>query len=170
MNPRDYILSIIDFPKPGVVFKDITPLMLNADAYKSTIRQMASMIARESPTKILAAESRGFFFGPAIAYELDLPFMPVRKKGKLPRETIEEEYELEYGTDLLCAHRDDFKPGDRIAVIDDVLATGGTAEAMCKIVEQAGVEVACLAFFIELVKLGGAKRLSNYKVISVVRD
>ncbi len=166
MDINDYIISIKDFPKEGVIFRDITPLMLNAEAYTSTIKQMAALISAEHPTKILAAESRGFFFGPAIAYELGLPFMPIRKKGKLPRQTISAEYELEYGTDLLFAHKDDFaQKGERVAIIDDVLATGGTAKAMCQIAQKAGADIACLAFLLGLKGLGGIEKLSGYKTI-----
>lgn len=170
MDINDCIISILDFPKKGVIFKDITPLMLNPIEYHKTILLMAEKISQQNPTKIMAAESRGFFFGPAIAYELKLPFMPIRKPGKLPRQTIDVEYQLEYGIDKLCAHREDLSNLDRVAIIDDVLATGGTAEAMCKIVKQAGAQIACLAFFMELTQLGGVKRLDNYKVISIIKD
>lgn len=132
MNLSQYILSIPDFPKLGIEFFDITPLMANPEAYKYTIEKMSELIEPTNPTKIMAAESRGFFFGPAIALAMHLPFVPIRKKGKLPRETINIEYQLEYGTDTLCVHKDDICADDRLVVLDDILATGGTAEAMCK--------------------------------------
>ena len=127
MDLDNYILSIPDFPKKGILFYDITPLMAKPEAYHETIDAMAEKISANSPTKIMAAESRGFFFGPALAIKLNLPFIPIRKKGKLPRETIDVEYQLEYGMDTLCVHRDDIGAGDRLAIIDDILATGGTS-------------------------------------------
>ncbi len=167
MNPNDYILSVPDFPKKGIVFYDITPLLAEPEAYRKTLEAMAEKISENSPTKIMAAESRGFFFGPALAVKLGLPFVPVRKKGKLPRETIDADYELEYGVGTLCVHRDGVVPGDRPAVVDDVLATGGTAKAMCEIAYAAGAHVACCAFLLELKALGGRRRLSEYPVVSL---
>lgn len=167
---KQHILSIPDFPKKGIIFKDITPLMLEADAFKKTIKEMAKEVAKFNPTKIAAPESRGFFFGPLVAYELNLPFMPIRKPNKLPRQTINANYALEYGENTLCAHREDIKQGDRIVIVDDVLATGGTAEAMCEIIREGGAEVAGLAFFMELLFLEGAKKLSNYNLFSLIRE
>ena len=131
MNFEKYILGIPDFPKEGVLFYDITPLMANPEAYKQVIAELSAKIAQYKPTKIIAAESRGFFFGPAVALNLRLPFIPIRKKGKLPRETIDVSYQLEYGTDTLCVHKQDIAKDDSLVVLDDILATGGTAEAMC---------------------------------------
>ena len=167
MDISNFILGVPDFPKKGVLFYDITPLMLNPDAYAQAIDEMAEKIAQANPAKILAAESRGFFFGPMIALKLKLPFVPVRKKNKLPRKTVCVEYALEYGTDQLCIHEDAVSPGDRIAVVDDILATGGTAEAMCKMGEIAGAEIACCAFFMELSFLKGRERLGGRKVVSI---
>ena len=128
---------------------------------------MAELVAQTNPTKIMAAESRGFFFGPAIALKLGLPFVPIRKKGKLPRATIDVEYDLEYGKDTLCVHSDDIGKSDRLVVLDDILATGGTAEAMCKMAERVGAEIACCAFFMELGFLNGREKLKNRKVVSM---
>ena len=166
-NLTECILSIPDFPKKGVEFFDITPLMANPEAYKFTISKMSELISPTNPTKIAAAESRGFFFGPALALSMGLPFIPVRKKGKLPRATIDVDYELEYGTSTLCVHKDDIGPQDRLVILDDILATGGTAEAMCKIAESAGAKVACCAFFMEIDFLKGRKRLEGRTVVSM---
>lgn len=162
-----FIVSVPDFPHKGIEFFDITPLMANPEAYRYTIEKMAELVAQTNPTKIMAAESRGFFFGPAIALKLGLPFVPIRKKGKLPRETIDVEYDLEYGKDTLCVHRADITKSDRLVVLDDILATGGTAEAMCKMAERVGAEIACCAFFMELGFLKGREKLKNRKVVSM---
>ena len=162
-----FIVSVPDFPHKGIEFFDITPLMANPEAYRYTIEKMAELVAQTNPTKIMAAESRGFFFGPAIALKLGLPFVPIRKKGKLPRATIDVEYDLEYGKDTLCVHRDDISKSDRLVVLDDILATGGTAEAMCKMAERVGAEIACCAFFMELGFLKGREKLKNRKVVSM---
>lgn len=162
-----FIVSVPDFPHNGIEFFDITPLMANPEAYRYTIEKMAELVAQTNPTKIMAAESRGFFFGPAIALKLGLPFVPIRKKGKLPRATIDVEYDLEYGKDTLCVHSDDIGKSDRLVVLDDILATGGTAEAMCKMAERVGAEIACCAFFMELGFLNGREKLKNRKVVSM---
>lgn len=167
MDISKFILNVPDFPKKGILFYDITPLMLNPKAYEQAIDEMVEKIAATKPTKILAAESRGFFFGPTIALKLKLPFVPVRKRNKLPRNTICVEYELEYGTDLLCIHDDAVTPDDRVAIVDDILATGGTAEAICKMGEIAGAKIACCAFFMELKALGGRQKLDGRKVVSI---
>jgi len=167
MDLNKYILSIPDFPKKGIIFYDITPLMANPEAYEYTISRLAKMIAETKPTKILAAESRGFFFGPAIAIKLRLPFIPIRKCGKLPRETLEVGYSLEYGQDKLCVHKADIGEGDRLAIIDDILATGGTARAMCQMAELSKAEIACCAFFMEIGVLNGREKLGESPVISM---
>ena len=168
MDITKFIREVPDFPKKGILFYDITPLMLNPQVYHAAIDAMAEKIAEFKPTKILAAESRGFFFGPLIAMKLNLPFVPVRKKNKLPWRTICVEYALEYGTDLLCIHEDALEKGDRVAIIDDILATGGTAEAMCKMGEMAGAEIVCCAFFMELNALGGRSKLGGRNVVSIL--
>ena len=168
MNFEKYILGIPDFPKEGVLFYDITPLMANPEAYQQVIAELSAKIAQYKPTKIMAAESRGFFFGPAVALNLRLPFIKKKKKGKLPRETIDVSYQLEYGTDTLCVHKQDIAKDDSLVVLDDILATGGTAEAMCKMVELSGAKVACCAFFMELAFLKGRDRLSGRNVVSML--
>ncbi len=168
MDILQYIKSIPDFPHKGILFYDITPLMANPKAYNYTIEKMAELIVPTKPTKIMAAESRGFFFGPAIALKMNLPFVPIRKKGKLPRETIDVSYGLEYGNDTLCVHKDDINKGDKLVILDDILATGGTAEAMCKMAENVDAEIACCAFFMELAALNGRVKLNNRKVISML--
>ncbi len=169
MDISQYINNIPDFPHKGILFYDITPLMANPQAYNYIIEKMVELIAPTAPTKILAAESRGFFFGPAIALKMNLPFVPIRKKGKLPRETIDVSYGLEYGNDTLCVHKDDINEGDKLVVLDDILATGGTAEAMCKMAESVKATVVCCAFFMELDALKGRERLKNHKVLSILR-
>ena len=168
MNFEKYILGIPDFPKEGVLFYDITPLMANPEAYQQVIAELSAKIAQYKPTKIMAAESRGFFFGPAVALNLRLPFIPIRKKGKLPRETIDVSYQLEYGTDTLCVHKQDIAKDDSLVALDDIHPTGGTAEAMCKMVELSGAKVACCAFFMELAFLKGRDRLSGRNVVSML--
>lgn len=167
MDIFKYIAEIPDFPKKGILFYDITPMMANPDAYNYTIDKMVELVAPHKPTKILGAESRGFFFAPSIALKMGLPFVPVRKKGKLPRETIDVSYGLEYGTDTLCVHKADIGAGDRLAVVDDILATGGTAEAMCKMADISGAQVACCAFFMELGFLKGREKLAGKNVVSM---
>ncbi len=169
MDIEKYITEVPDFPKKGILFYDITPLMGNPQAYRNAISEMGKLIKSFSPTKIMAAESRGFFFGPPIAIELGLPFVPIRKKGKLPRKTLEVGYSLEYATDMLCVHCDDISAGDKIVVLDDILATGGTATAMCDMAEKLGAEVVCCAFFMELLALGGREKLSGRKVVSLLQ-
>lgn len=167
MDVLKYIAEVPDFPKKGILFYDITPMMANPEAYNYTIDKMVEQIKPHNPTKIIGIESRGFFFAPAIALKMGLPFVPVRKKGKLPRETIEVDYALEYGFDTLCVHKSDINKNDKLAIIDDILATGGTAEAICKMANIFEAEVACLAFFMELEFLKGRKRLKNHEVISM---
>ncbi len=166
-KPTDFIIDVLDFPQKGVVFKDITPLLANPKAYSRTIDEMAKLIEKYKPTKILCAESRGFFFGPSIAIKLETGFIPVRKKGKLPRKTIDMEYSLEYGSNILCVHEGDIKKDDIVVFVDDVLATGGTAEAVCKIVKKTGAKLACCEFFYEIGFLGGRKKLSDIGVETV---
>ncbi len=167
MDLQKLIKEIPDFPKKGIVFMDITPIMANPSAYAYAIEKMADMISAHKPDKLLATESRGFFFGPPIALKLGIPFIPIRKKGKLPRETIDVSYQLEYGTDTICVHSQDISAGDRLALLDDILATGGTAEAMCKLAKSAGADIACCAFFMELGFLHGRKRLNGINIESV---
>ena len=165
----EHIAEVPDFPKKGILFYDITPMLANPQAYKKAVDALADEIAKTAPDAIISPEARGFFFGIPVAMKLGIPFIPVRKRGKLPRETLEVEYELEYGTDVLCIHNEDIKPNARIAIVDDILATGGTAKAMCKMLEIKKAEVACCAFFMELEFLNGRDNLSNTKIISIIK-
>lgn len=167
-NLKAHIRSIPDFPKPGILFRDITPLLGNAEAFAQAIRQMADAVRDLGIQQIAAAEARGFLFAAPLALELGAGLIPVRKPGKLPYETVSHSYELEYGTDTLEIHTDAVQPGARVLVVDDLLATGGTIEACCKLVEKAGGTVAACLFLVELVDLGGADRIKDYKKISLI--
>ena len=168
MDLRSYIQDIPDFPKPGIVFKDITPLFLNADALRHATGLLAAYARSREADFVVSAEARGFVLGGAIAAACDAGFVVARKPGKLPRDVSSVEYQLEYGVDALEVHADAIRDGARVMVHDDLLATGGTAGALCKLVEQAGGVVAGCAFVIELAFLGGRERLSGYDVHSLV--
>ena len=168
LDLRSYIRDIPDFPKPGVVFKDITPVMADARALSSTVEQMAAPVRALDVDVVIGAEARGFLLGPALALALDAGFVLARKPGKLPHDTVRAEYALEYGTDALELHTDAVAHGARVLVHDDLLATGGTAAALCSLVEQLGGVVVGCEFFIELAFLGGRERLTGYDVRSLV--
>ena len=155
------VRDVPDFPEPGIIFKDLMPLIGNADALRSTIEQLAEWAKPRNPDIILGAEARGFIFGGALAYELGCGFVPARKPGKLPWKTVRETYELEYGTDSLEVHADAFANGARVIVLDDVLATGGTARAKVDLVERLGGVVVGALFVIELTFLDGRERLAG---------
>ncbi|HFS67301.1 MAG TPA: adenine phosphoribosyltransferase [Flavobacteriia bacterium] len=167
-NIEDYIRDIKDFPKPGIVFKDITPLLADAYALKETTKQLLQLVP-DQVDKVIGIEARGFFFGTLLAEHLNAGFVPIRKPGKLPYKTYSEDYELEYGTDSLSMHIDAIKPGEKVLIHDDVLATGGTAEAVAKLVEKAGGEVVMINFLIELSFLKGRNKLANYNVSSLIK-
>jgi adenine phosphoribosyltransferase len=162
------IRDIPDFPKPGVGFKDITPLLADPEAFGVVVDRIAEHFLGRRIDKVVGIEARGFVLAAPVALRLGAGFVPVRKPGKLPWTTAYEEYELEYGTDRLEAHRDAFSPGERVAVIDDVLATGGTAAAAVRLVEALGGEVVGLGFLLELTFLGGAARLEGRDHLSLV--
>ena len=164
MELKNYIRNIQDYPKAGILFRDITTLLQNKDAFKYAIDQMAEQVESEKIDYIVGAESRGFLIGSALAYKMNTGFIPVRKKGKLPYKTISEEYALEYGTDTLFMHEDAIKKGERVLIVDDLIATGGTALAMIKMVEKLGGIVAGSSFLIELKELNGRKEISKYPV------
>ncbi len=168
MRLEDYIEDIPDFPKPGIVFKDITPLFLDPEALRFAIGELADYARALSVDYVVSAEARGFVLGAAVAAAADAGFILARKPGKLPREISSVEYELEYGVDALEMHADAVRDGARVLVHDDLLATGGTAGALCGLVEQAGGVVAGCAFVIELAFLKGRERLSGYDVRSLV--
>ncbi|MGH2784610.1 MAG: adenine phosphoribosyltransferase [Actinomycetota bacterium] len=165
---RTRIRDIPDFPKPGIVFKDITPLLADEVAFSTVIDEIVVSFGRGTIDKVVGIEARGFIVAAPVAYHFGAGFVPVRKSGKLPWETVSETYELEYGEETLEIHRDAIVPGDRVAIVDDVLATGGTASATAKLVEQLGGKVQGMAFLIELGFLNGRERLSDYEILSLV--
>jgi adenine phosphoribosyltransferase len=166
----DHIRDIPDFPKPGVVFKDITPMLANADAFRASIDGIAGHFeGRRRIDKVLGIEARGFIVAAPVAYQFRAGFVPVRKAGKLPWEIERQEYELEYGTDLLEIHRDAIQPGERVLVIDDVLATGGTAAATVRLVEKLGGVVVGLGFIIELTFLNGRAKVADHEVTALIQ-
>ncbi|MBD0400701.1 adenine phosphoribosyltransferase [Flammeovirga sp. EKP202] len=168
MNLKEYIRDVQDFPKPGIGFKDITTLLLNPKALSEGVNQFVKLVEGKKIDKVVAMESRGFFFGPLIANAIGAGFVPVRKPNKLPYDTISQEYELEYGTDVLEMHVDAIQKGDKVLIHDDVLATGGTAEAVVKMVEKAGGEIVQLDFLIDLTFLNGKKKLEGYQINSLI--
>lgn len=159
VNYADYIRDIPDWPKEGIVFKDITPLLANAEAFKAAVEEMAAPFRDAGVTKVLGAEARGFLFGTVIAYYLGAGFVPARKPGKLPHDTFQAVYELEYGTDSIEIHQDALTADDVVLIVDDVLATGGTAAAKAQLVQGVGASLAGYAFLIELDFLGGRSKL-----------
>ena len=168
MDLRDYIRDVPDFPSPGILFRDITPLLASPEAFHQAIVAMAEPFRENPPEKVLGIEARGFMFGSAIARELGVGFVPVRKPGKLPRETFRVSYGLEYGKDSLEIHADACRPGERVLIADDVLATGGTAQAAGELADRLGAHVAGMTFFIELEALKGRARLSSRHLHSVL--
>jgi len=168
LDLRDRIRDVPDFPTEGVVFKDIMPLIADRDYFKAAIDELAEWVRPREPDLILGAEARGFIFGAALAYAVGAGFIAARKPGKLPRETIQATYALEYGTDSLQVHRDAITPGSRVVVLDDVLATGGTARAKCELVEGLGGDVVGVVFVLELTFLEGRKRLEGYDVHALI--
>jgi adenine phosphoribosyltransferase len=165
---KDYIRDIPDFPRPGILFRDITPLLAAPEAFRAAISGMAAHFQHRSVDVVVAAEARGFIFAAPLALELGVGFVPVRKPGKLPGNTHAFHYELEYGQDSLEIHVDGLSKGQRVLVVDDLLATGGTVEACCKLVEQAGADVAGCAFLIELTGLSGAERIAPREVFRLI--
>ena len=165
---RELVRDIPDWPQPGIIFRDITPLLAAPDAFAATVDALAAPFADEPIDKVLGIEARGFVFAAPVAYRRGAGFVPVRKAGKLPWELEREEYSLEYGTDLLEVHRDAVLPGERVLIVDDVIATGGTAAAAARLVERLGGTVAGLAFLIELVPLAGRALLDGRRVHAVL--
>ena len=165
---EDYIRTIPDFPEPGIMFRDVTSILQDAEGFKLAIDEMTKLLDGIDCDVIAGAESRGFIFGAPIAYALGKPFVLVRKKGKLPCETIEKTYDLEYGTATIEMHKDAIKPGQKVVVVDDLIATGGTIEAACQLIEELGGEVAKIVFLMELAGLNGREKLAKYDVASVV--
>ncbi|WP_427339088.1 adenine phosphoribosyltransferase [Caloranaerobacter sp. DY30410] len=169
MDLKSKIRNIKDFPKEGINFKDITTVLKDKEAFRYLINQMAEKLRDKEIDIIVGPEARGFLIGAPLAYELGAGFVPVRKPGKLPAETISVEYELEYGTDKLEMHKDAIKPGQKVVVVDDLLATGGTVYSTVKLIEELGGEVVAISFFIELEFLNGRELLKDYEVNSLVK-
>lgn len=165
---EDYVTDIPDFPEPGIIFRDITTVLQDADGLRLAIDLLQEKISAADPDVIVGLESRGFIFGMPVAYNLHKPFVLVRKKGKLPRETVEISYDLEYGSATIEMHKDSIKPGQRVAVVDDLIATGGTVEAAVQLIEKLGGEVVKIAFLMELAGLKGREKLAGYDVESVI--
>ncbi len=166
---EDYIITIPDFPEPGVMFRDITGVLDSPEGLRLAIDELAGLLDGVEYDVIAGAEARGFIFGMPVAYKEGKKFVPIRKKGKLPRETVEKTYDLEYGTATIEIHKDAIKPGDRVVIVDDLIATGGTMKAAADLVEELGGKVVKMIFVIELEGLEGRKKLEGYDVDSVVK-
>ena len=166
---EEYVRSIPDFPEPGIIFRDVTSVLQDADGLQLAIDSMQDCLEGEEFDVITGLESRGFIFGMPIAYNLHKPFVLVRKAGKLPCETVSRTYELEYGSATIEMHKDSIKPGQKVVIVDDLIATGGTTEAIIKLIEQLGGEVVKIIFLIELEGLKGREKLSGYDVDAVIK-
>ena len=168
VNLEDYIASIRDFPKKGILFRDVTPLVQDPEAFHEAVDQIAEYGRKVNADVIVGPESRGFIFGAPVAYAMHKGFVPIRKPGKLPRETVSVKYDLEYGSNELFMHKDAVKPGQRVLIVDDLLATGGTAVAVAKMIEQLGGVVAGIAFVINLTGIPQAEELKKYDVFKLM--
>ena len=166
---EDYIISVPDFPKPGILFRDITGILSDADGLKLTLEAFYKMFDKVEFDVVVGLEARGFLFGVSVAEHFHKPFVPVCKKGKLPRETVEVSYDLEYGQATMEIHKDAIKPGQRVLIVDDLLATGGTAKAAATLVEKLGGKVELFAFVIELFDLHGREALKDYRVETLTK-
>lgn len=165
---KDYVITIPDFPEKGIMFRDVTSILQDAEGFKLAVDTMQDLVKDMDFDLVVGAESRGFLFGAPIAYNLGKPFILIRKKGKLPRKTVSASYELEYGTAEIEMHADAVKKGDRVLVVDDLIATGGTIEAMIKMIEELGGEVAGILVLMELAGLNGRERLSDYRLDAAI--
>ena len=168
MNLKNYIASVPNYPKEGIIFRDISPLMVDGKAYQYATQQIVDYAKSRGADMIVGPEARGFIVGCPVAYELGIGFAPARKKGKLPRETVSVEYDLEYGTAELHLHKDAVKPGQKVLICDDLLATGGTMDACAKLVEKLGGEVVGLAFLVELTDLKGREKIEGYDIFTLM--
>jgi adenine phosphoribosyltransferase len=168
MDLKTYIRNVKDFPKPGIMFRDITTLLKDPEAFDFTLNQLYGFAKDLKISKVVGIESRGFIFGPLLAHKLKCGFIPVRKPGKLPAEKVSISYSLEYGEDKLEIHKDAIQPGDKVLVHDDLLATGGTMNAVCQLIENLGGEIVQVSFIIELSFLNGRYKLKSYDVRSIV--
>lgn len=166
---EEYVRSIPDFPEEGIIFRDVTSVLQDADGLRLAVDSMQELLKDVDFDVVVGAESRGFVFGTPIAYNLNKPFVLVRKKGKLPCETVSKEYDLEYGSAVIEMHKDSIKPGQKVVLVDDLIATGGTIQAAAELVEELGGEVVKIIFLMELAGLKGREKLSKYDVASVIR-
>lgn len=169
MNLKDYIADVPDFPEEGIIFRDISPLMADGRAYQYATNEIVKYAKEKEAEMIVGPEARGFIVGCPVAYEMGIGFAPARKKGKLPRETVEVNYGLEYGNDTLQIHKDAIKPGQKVLVCDDLLATGGTIVSTTKLIESLGGEVVGMAFLVELTDLRGRDKIKGYDILSLVQ-
>ncbi len=165
---EEYVVSIPDFPEPGIIFRDVTSILQDADGLRLAIDGLMERLKDVEYDVVVGPESRGFIFGVPVAYEARKGFVPVRKKGKLPRETLSAEYDLEYGSAVIEIHKDAIKPGQKVVIIDDLIATGGTIEAIVKMIEQLGGEVVKICFVMELAGLKGREKLAEYEIDSII--
>jgi len=168
MNLRDFIRDIPDFPQKGIMFRDLTPLMGDADALAFAVNELSKQFRTDRIDKIVGVEARGFIIGAALAYAMHVGFVPARKPGKLPYKSVRKEYELEYGVSILEMHEDAIKPGERVLIVDDLLATGGTVSATADLVRSLGGDIVAYAFLVTLKDLGGASKLSGGRVVSLL--
>ena len=168
MNLRDFIRDIPDFPQKGIMFRDLTPLMGDADALAFAVNELSKQFRTDRIDKIVGVEARGFIIGAALAYAMHVGFVPARKPGKLPYKSVRKEYELEYGVSILEMHEDAIKPGERVLIVDDLLATGGTVSATADLVRSLGGDIVAYAFLVTLKNLGGASKLSGGRVVSLL--
>lgn len=168
MNLRDYIRDIPDFPQKGIMFRDLTPLMGDADAFETAVNELANQFRADHIDKIVGVEARGFIIGAALGYALHVGFVPARKPGKLPYKSVRKEYELEYGVSILEMHEDAIKLGERVLIVDDLLATGGTVSATADLVRSLGGDIVGYAFLVTLKELGGVDKLGGARVVSLL--
>lgn len=169
MDLKKYVATVKDYPKEGIIFRDITPLMNSGEAFKYATDRIVAFAKEEEIELVVGPEARGFIFGCPVSYALGVGFVPVRKPKKLPREVIEYSYDLEYGSNTLCIHKDAIKSGQKVLIVDDLLATGGTVEAAIKLVESLGGIVSGLAFLIELDDLKGREKLKGYEILTLMK-
>ena len=169
MDLKKYIADVPDFPVEGILFRDITPLLADGEAFKEAINQLSDFAKSVNADVICGPESRGFIFGCPVAADMNIGFIPIRKPNKLPREQVTASYDLEYGSNVLCMHKDAIKPGQRVVIVDDLLATGGTMKAAIQLIESLGGIVAGVAFVIELEDLQGKKKFEGYNLFTILK-
>ncbi|AVQ17520.1 adenine phosphoribosyltransferase [Fusobacterium gonidiaformans 3-1-5R] len=169
MDLKKYVARVENFPKEGIIFRDITPLMNDGEAYQYATEKIVEFAREHQVELVVGPEARGFIFGCPVSYALGIGFVPVRKPKKLPREVVSYAYDLEYGSNTLCMHKDSIKPGQRVLIVDDLLATGGTIEASIHLIEELGGVVAGIAFLIELEELKGREKIKQYPILTLMK-